>query len=580
MEEGVIEMWVESRKKNIVWLLWLLIVPVGITLTYQYFPPQVSLLGWDIVAFLCLICVLSLIPIIINNSPILAIQGVSLAVFLIYGLAVEMIVTQIAYMFMLKTLRLGKTEIYRLPLNSLLFFFVSLIAGYLYYGIGGTHDFHAFTSPSQLLVIVIYHLVYFLLNTTLISVIRFLLYDNKLELVTRDAVWDFFAALAVLPIGIILYSLYQQLGQLSILFTGIPLIVLAYILKLYNSSQEINERLQKASEFGHQLTQRLEVMEVLHLFLMKITSIMPSEHTYIMDVFNKENEIRLLRYAEHGVTKEFDLKPLTRTDGISGVVWKTKKGIIYQSRKEWVHLDLGILSSTVESVLAVPIVRNSTVVGVLILTSNKKRAFVQYQLMIMDLLCSYLGVAIENARHLEETKQKSERCALTNLYNFRYFEQALDREFIKLQNQEHDNLSLILLDIDHFKSINDTYGHQGGNDILTELARSLEMLIGERGILARYGGEEFVILMPGVSKAEAYDFAEFIRHSIASKPFTVHSDLDEHRSKIFASITASIGIASAPVDAEDAQALVRHADRAMYTGAKQAGRNKVAQYVG
>ncbi|MDQ0219383.1 GGDEF domain-containing protein [Peribacillus cavernae] len=571
---------VAKHKRITVWLLWLLLVPAGITLTYQYYPPQTNVHGWDIIGFLFLACLLSLIPMMINNSPVSAVQGVSLAVFLIYGLAVEMIVTQITYMFMLLALRLRRNEIHRLPLNSLLFFFVSLVSGLIYYALAAADDFGTIVSPSHLSIIIVYHLIYFTLNTILVSVIRYLLYNQKLALITRDAVWDCIAALVVLPIGIILFILYQQLGYQSILITGIPLIVLAYTMKLYNSSQAINEGLQKASEFGHQLTQRLEVKEVIHLFVVKIATILPSEQTYILDVFNQEKEIHLLRYAEWGIEKEKKIKPLVLNEGISGHVWKTKKGIIYQTRKDWEHLDTGILKETVESVLAVPVVRNSLVVGVLILTSGKKRAYEQYQLMIMDILCSYLGAAIENARHLQETKQKSERCALTNLYNFRYFESALEKEFDKLQNKEYSNLSLIILDIDRFKSINDTYGHQSGNEILTELARRLERLMANRGILARFGGEEFVILMPEVDKAEAYDFAEFIRHSIASKPFSVHSDLGEHRSKLLVSVTASIGVASALADAEDAQSLVRHADRAMYTGAKQAGRNKVAQYVG
>lgn len=570
---------VERHKRIIVWLSWLFIVPAGITLTYQYFPPLLDVHVRDIVAFLFLICVLSLIPMIINNTPVSAVQGVSLAVFLIYGLAVEMIVTQITYMFMLLMLRLKRNEIVRLPINSLLFFFVSLFSGLIYYALAGDRDLRAIASLSHFIIIIFYHLIYFIMNTVLVSAVRYFLYNQKLQLITRDAVWDCISALVVLPIGIILFFLYQQLGYLSILFTGIPLIVLAYIMKLYNSSQEINERLRKASEFGHQLTQRLQVKEVVRLFVLKIPTIIPSDHVYILDVFNKENEILLLRYAENGIEKEKEIKPFTLQEGISGYVWKRKKGVIFKARKEWNQLDVGLLPETTESVLAVPIVRNSLVVGVLILASGRKRAYGQYQLMIMDILCSYLGVAIENARHLEETKQKSERCALTNLYNYRYFEAALEEEFIKLENKEYTNLSLILLDIDRFKSINDTYGHQSGNEILSELALRLQRLAGNRGILARYGGEEFVILMPEASKTEAYNFAEFIRHSIASSPFTVHSDLDEKRSKILVSVTASIGVASAP-DAEDAQALVRHADRAMYTGAKKAGRNRVAQYVG
>ncbi|WP_254052800.1 sensor domain-containing diguanylate cyclase [Bacillus sp. V59.32b] len=488
-----------------------------------------------------------------------------------------MVLTQISFIFMLLMLRLRRDEIYRLPLNSLIFFLVCLVSGLIYYAIGGTHDYSTVVQPANLWMIIVYLFSYYILNTIFVLTARYFLINQKPQFFTKDAIWDLASSLIVLPIGIILFDLYQQLGYLAILFGGVPLIGIAFVMRLYNSSQEINRRLRKASEIGHQLTQRLQVEEVLHLFVEKISAILPSEQTYIFDVFNKENKIHLLRYAEQGIEKEKEIQPFPINAGICGFVRITKQGIIYNSKKEWKHLDRGgFLPKTTQSVLAVPIVRNSLVVGVLILASEKKRAYEQYQLMIMNILCSYLGVAIENARHVEETKKQSERCALTNLYNYRYFESAIEEEF----NKEYSHLSLILLDIDHFKSINDTYGHQAGNEILIELARSLELLISNKGVLARYGGEEFVILLSKVDKAEAYDFAEFIRKSIEIQPFSVHSDLDELRSKILIPITASIGVASAPDDAEDAQTLIRHADRAMYTGAKQAGRNKVAEYVG
>jgi diguanylate cyclase (GGDEF)-like protein len=196
--------------------------------------------------------------------------------------------------------------------------------------------------------------------------------------------------------------------------------------------------------------------------------------------------------------------------------------------------------------------------------------------MIVDILCSYFAVAIENAKHYELTKMQSERCSLTKLYNYRYFEHLLTEEFEKLYQFERELLSLIILDIDHFKAVNDTYGHQSGNEILCELANRVSNIIGGRGTVARYGGEEFVVLLPDVDKEDAYQIAELIRESIANWPFTLTQSLDSDKHQ--ARITASFGVATAPEDAEDALALIRHADRALYVGAKRAGRNRVAEY--
>jgi diguanylate cyclase (GGDEF)-like protein len=198
--------------------------------------------------------------------------------------------------------------------------------------------------------------------------------------------------------------------------------------------------------------------------------------------------------------------------------------------------------------------------------------------MIIDILCSHFAVAIENAKHYELTKMQSEHCSLTKLHNYRYFENMLTEEFEKLMRFERRTLSLILLDIDHFKVVNDTYGHQSGNEILFELASRLKKLVGGRGTVARYGGEEFVVLLPDAPKEEAYQMAEQIRQMISNWPFTLKQSLEIDNTQQKVMITASIGVATATEDAEDTLALIRHADRALYVGAKRAGRNRVAEY--
>jgi len=227
----------------------------------------------------------------------------------------------------------------------------------------------------------------------------------------------------------------------------------------------------------------------------------------------------------------------------------------------------------------VPIVRNNEVVAVLLLASKQKRAYEKAQLMIVDLLSSYFAVAVENARHYEQTKEDSERCALTKLYNYRYMEKLLIEEYDLLKSGNRKQLSVILLDIDHFKSVNDVYGHQSGNEILCQLADRLVSLIDQTGTVARFGGEEFVIILPDIEKSSALSIAEFVRQTIANRPFILSQHIEDNNKEIAVQITASIGVATAPQDADDAMSLIRHADRALYVGAKRNGRNKVAEYV-
>jgi diguanylate cyclase (GGDEF)-like protein len=136
-----------------------------------------------------------------------------------------------------------------------------------------------------------------------------------------------------------------------------------------------------------------------------------------------------------------------------------------------------------------------------------------------------------------------------------------------------------MADIDYFKKINDQYGHQAGDQILIKVAERLQNLVQKRGIVARYGGEEFVVLLPDADAEEAYQFAETIRKTIANHPFLVHNELDPSKSIVEVAITASIGVATAPRHAMDPVSLVKYADRALYIGAKRAGRNRVADYM-
>ena len=161
--------------------------------------------------------------------------------------------------------------------------------------------------------------------------------------------------------------------------------------------------------------------------------------------------------------------------------------------------------------LCIPLTHNNETKGILLLGSNRKAAFGDHQLKILDLLGSYYIVALEKARYVKDALQRSERCGLTKLYNYRYLEEKLHTEMDRMGMGDIDNLSVIMLDIDHFKRVNDTFGHQSGNDILYGFARLLEKHLPDNGTVGRYGGEEFVYILPGYSKEEAVEFAEQIR---------------------------------------------------------------------
>ncbi|GLB58385.1 sensor domain-containing diguanylate cyclase [Cytobacillus sp. NCCP-133] len=569
---------VSSKSKKMIWLIWLIIFPAGLLLTYHFFPPQIAGQEVNLFAFFILMFFVSAMPMVINNTPIFLLQWVSMAVFLTFGLFVEMVMVQLGVIILLLKLKVQKDQLFRLPLNSLMFFAVSLASGIAYFAMGGKTGADVIANPEYFWIATSYPVIHFTLNQLLLSIIQYTVYGRKSSFFEKDLVWESVTSLITFPIGLVLYILYLEVGLLALLFVGVPFVSLSIILHLYYSSVKINDYLQKATEIGHQMAERLQVNDVMELFIFKLSEMLPVDHAFILDVMDRE-QLHLIYRVEKGRKKPLDLPPLRKNEGISGLVWSTRKSALFHSKKEWKSITKEFLPDAAESIICVPIVRSNEVVGVLLLSSNKKQAFEKSQLMIVDILCSHFAIAIENAKHHEETKAISERCALTRLYNYRYIENKLNDEFSRMQMGERELLSLIILDIDHFKQVNDTYGHQSGNEILCELADRLTHLMNKAGIAARYGGEEFVVLMPDTSKGDALDWAELIRQNIANRPFLLKQHIDESGKNLAVHITASIGVASAPEDADDPLALIRHADRALYVGAKRAGRNRVAEYV-
>ncbi|WP_442595276.1 sensor domain-containing diguanylate cyclase [Neobacillus sp. D3-1R] len=570
-------MGVDSKKRRAIWISWALFVPLGLWLAYLYYPPQFSEMGMDLIGFMTLALIGAVMPMVINNTPISVVEWALVAVFLQFGLFIEMVVAQIAITILLIRLRVGKSTSFRYPLNSLMFFAISLISGMVYLGLGGDFGIELIDHPKYLLIAIIYSIVHFLVNQVFITVNHIYIYNRERKFFGKDFMWDMYTAIISLPIGYILYILYKEVGFISFLFVGVPFVSVSIILYLYYSSQKINEYLHAAAEIGHQLAERLNVDEVLDLFIQKISEMLPVDYAYILDVAG--DELKLLRRVEGGEIMPVNIPSLKRNEGISGMVWASRKAALFHTAKEWSDIAKGYMPPNVHSVLCVPIVRHHEAVGVLMLASKRKRAYEKSQLIIVDLLCSHFAVAIENAKHYKATKENSETCALTKLYNYRYFERLLTEEYNKMLVNQREVLSLIILDLDHFKVINDTYGHQSGNEILCELANRLKIRVGNKGTVARYGGEEFVILLPDIAKEEALEIAEWIRQDIAYYPFILEEHIGDEPIKLSIHVTASIGVATAPVDADDPLALIRHADRALYVGAKRAGRNRVAEYV-
>lgn len=172
---------------------------------------------------------------------------------------------------------------------------------------------------------------------------------------------------------------------------------------------------------------------------------------------------------------------------------------------------------------------------------------------------AHAALAVRNARLLAEVERLAKTDGLTGLANRRVFEEALAREVAR-SNRTHDPLSLVVFDVDHFKQVNDTLGHQAGDDVLRYVALGLAKAAREVDLVARYGGEEFIVILPDCSLEDAMGVAERMRLAVARDPG-------------MGGVTLSAGVACLPTNAADGESLLAAADEAMYRS-KKTGRNR------
>jgi len=218
------------------------------------------------------------------------------------------------------------------------------------------------------------------------------------------------------------------------------------------------------------------------------------------------------------------------------------------------------------SLLSVPLIIHGTPHGVLNMNDKTSgRPFTQSDMELAVLLASQAAVAIDNAYLYEQLRTLAATDSLTRLYNHRHFMTHLDSA-MKQARRHNRALSVLMLDLDHFKRVNDTYGHQQGDRVLQAFAAVMRRTARDEDVLARYGGEEFAAVLPETDLVGASRLAERIRNRVAELRF-------RHGSSVV-QVTVSVGAAQITDDTRSAEELADYADQALYN-AKTAGRNRV-----
>lgn len=209
----------------------------------------------------------------------------------------------------------------------------------------------------------------------------------------------------------------------------------------------------------------------------------------------------------------------------------------------------------------VPMISQGDVIGVLVIAADGPLEGTQ-----VATLAEQLSLAISNVALRDTLRHQSTVDPLTGLYNRRFFDESLKRELARAQ-RSRSACSVVMVDLDHFKRVNDTYGHDGGDLVLKAASRAILQRVRASDVACRYGGEELVLMLPDCGAQEAAKCAEAIREALTGIAI-------QHLGQTISGISASFGVAQWPGQGDGEQGLLQAADRALYA-AKKGGRNRV-----
>jgi diguanylate cyclase (GGDEF)-like protein len=276
----------------------------------------------------------------------------------------------------------------------------------------------------------------------------------------------------------------------------------------------------------------------------------------LLDYGTKEIEIK----AEAGATAHAMGKRIPLGSGILGRVARTGERALVQNGAEG---QMGAILDSSRSVLCIPITYGETLLGALNIESRNESAFSPQDVLILNTLADLLATALHNAFVFQKLQQQSITDGLTGIKTRRFFWEALSAEW-KRASRSGRPFSVVLIDLDKFKEVNDTMGHFEGDLVLARVGRLLEQKSRQSNVVARYGGDEFIILMPETGSDQAQVLAERLRLWMTSDPM-----LNEHH------ITGSFGVASFPTHGFSIEDIIRVADAGMYVS-KRSGGNRVS----
>lgn len=549
-----------------------------IFISIHYWAPLMISDYSELLIYLFLLIFISSSPIKIGDIFIMFNFAITLTVFLEYGLVVEVWLTQITTLVSLLT-SVHKRSIYRILLSQAMFFWISWISGLSFFLTGGKTGFTMSMVKAQMTPILVYTFSYFLVNHVILYFSRTITEEQKISLYSEDMFWDAATFLFTLPLGLIMYLVKITYGNFGMVFVGLLIITVTQLFKSYSELVHSHKQLKALNKLSVSFTSELNFDKTLSALQQSIRELLSYDYSHIFIM--SDDKLKMVSVEHHDGRvihpDEFQGFLLSPGEGLSGRVAILKKTEMVGFDAEFFQgrFDYEFLRNN-KSLLAVPMVWNNETVGVITLGSSSEYHFSKKDITIANILASQAATAVRNATTYQKTEEKSLIDELTGVYNYRAFEDFIHRMVAEAEMRK-ENLSLLLLDLDYFKKVNDVYGHLAGNEVLKYIAKLLKEHTRREDVIARYGGEEFTVIIPNTNHDQAEIVADRIREAVQRTKIKVKESL-KGKEEITLQVTVSIGIASFPEMASSAKELVRNADRAMYVGSKQAGRNRVAIY--
>ncbi len=318
------------------------------------------------------------------------------------------------------------------------------------------------------------------------------------------------------------------------------------------------------------LTSTLQIDQVLKTIMEKVQELLSPDTWSLLLVDEATNELFFQIATGKAADKLKDVR-IPMGEGIAGWVAKSGKATmvpeVSKDPRFMNQIDL-VTKMRTRSIICVPIRGKERVLGVIeIINYMGKREFDQNDLNLLQAMADYAAIAMENAMHVQRIHELTITDDCTTLYNVRHLNFVLDTEIYRSNRYDYE-FSLIFMDLDHFKEVNDTYGHLRGSKLLREIAELLRANLRLVDFAFRYGGDEFVVLLPQTGREGASIVARRIYQRLNEARFLTDEGLSLH-------VTASIGLASYPSDAKTKAELIRLSDEAMYL-VKNTCRNNVA----